>query len=349
MGRGIFEEGGPHDIRRVGQDQYELSVKIPNDPDGRRARECPEEDCSPGYFKVKPGTGVPEGQEVAYCPYCRHAADPQDFTTTEQRRYAKDTLMREARKGVDRMFRDAFGLGASGRRKLVDGLISVEMTYQPGTLPSVTRPLEDELRRDVTCPHCKLDQSVYGLATWCADCGRDIFLTHVQAEIEVIRVMLADVGRRREILGNRVAARDLENCLEDAVSIFEAVLRYMYRRRQVSSGVAAEEVEEHLRKRGNAFQNLSRSEEILREEFHVELFGAVAAGAREQIQELFDKRHPITHNLGVVDRKHIERAKSMAEEGKEVLVTQDEIEFLLGSCEAIFASLHSALFPETKD
>lgn len=74
------------------------------------------------------------------------------------------------------------------------------MSLKPGHKPTVRRPFEEEVRRDVACPHCGLDQSVYGLATWCTDCGDDIFLTHVAAELSVVYLMLGDIERRREYL-----------------------------------------------------------------------------------------------------------------------------------------------------
>ncbi len=210
---GLFKEGGEHRIQDLGNDQYSMTISIPADEDGRMARECPSSECSPGYFKVTSGTGITDGQSVAYCPYCRHEAEPNDFSTQEQIRYAKDMALREAHKGVNDMVRDAFGLGASGRKKLGGGFLSMEISYKPGSLPYVHRPFEDEVRRDVICSHCTLDQTVFGLATWCADCGEDIFLTHIEAEITVTRLMLEDVERRQTLLGKRVAAKDLENCL----------------------------------------------------------------------------------------------------------------------------------------
>ena len=35
-----------------------MNVPLPEDADGRLARACPHDDCSPGYLKVKPGTGL---------------------------------------------------------------------------------------------------------------------------------------------------------------------------------------------------------------------------------------------------------------------------------------------------
>src|SRR5436190_15855739 len=122
----IFREGGPLKTKRTGHDRYEMSVSLPKDADGRTARECPDEGCSPGYFKVTGGTGL-KGQTVAYCPYCQRAAEPSDFHTKEQIRYAKALVEREAMVGIDRALREALGLGHSGKRRLVDGLISVDL------------------------------------------------------------------------------------------------------------------------------------------------------------------------------------------------------------------------------
>jgi hypothetical protein len=45
-----------------------------------------------------------------------------------------------------------------------------------------------------------------GLAVWCTGCGKDIFLIHVSAELDVVCKMLVEVSGRHEPLGSRVAA-----------------------------------------------------------------------------------------------------------------------------------------------
>jgi hypothetical protein len=61
-----------------------MDIAIPTDSDGRRASECPDTGCSPGYFKVMPGTGIQGEQQAAFCPYCRHEDAPSEFITREQ-------------------------------------------------------------------------------------------------------------------------------------------------------------------------------------------------------------------------------------------------------------------------
>ena len=75
--------------------------------EGRIARECPSDACSPGYFKVKCGTGIADEPETAFCPYCRREAALGDFHTREQIRYAEDLVTREAMDGVERMLKDS--------------------------------------------------------------------------------------------------------------------------------------------------------------------------------------------------------------------------------------------------
>ena len=142
MTRGIFGEGGPYDIRRTGGDQYTMKILLPIDSDGFTGRQCPAGACSPGYFKIKFGTGIQNVQAEAFCPYCRHADKPSEFFTEPQLQYATDIIVKEASLAIGDLIQDA-------------------------------------LRRDMSCPHCGLDHAVFGLAVWCPDCGTDIFMTHV--------------------------------------------------------------------------------------------------------------------------------------------------------------------------
>ncbi len=141
MSRKVFQPGGPLNMEDLGGDQFRASITLPRGEDGRMTRTCPDENCSPGTFKVKPGTGITDGQALAYCPYCRHAEAPEQFASKEQQRYAKDMVLREAQRGVHHMIRDAFGFGASGKKKLGGGLISMEISLKSATLPYVRPPV----------------------------------------------------------------------------------------------------------------------------------------------------------------------------------------------------------------
>lgn len=345
----IFRTGGPHNIQRTGRDTYTMTTSIPTDADSMFGRECPDETCSPGYFKVKPGTGLAGDDYAAcICPYCGLRKEPDDFRTKEQTKFLESIVEQEAHRGIDRMAREAFGIGPSGTRRFGNrgDFISFEMSYKPGRLPHIHRPFEEALRRDVTCGHCTLEHAVFGLATWCPDCGRDIFPAHVRAEAESVRRILSDVPSRAERLGSRVAARDTDNALEDTVSIFEGVLRILTRRALLAR-LSPAEIDQALKKIGNGFQNLARGEELVREHLGVELFDGVDRAVVDPMAVLFEKRHVITHNLGVIDRRFMEKALTAAALGREVLVRPAEVEQALSFVDSVVTSLHERLFPSS--
>jgi len=291
---------------------------------------------------VKGGTGL-AGQPSLFCPYCRFEGAPAAFTTEEQVRYAKEFVAREFHSEVGRLLKRAVGTDASGKRTIGGGLFSIEMSVTSSPPPTVRRPLEEELRRDVVCPQCGLDQSVYGMATWCSDCGNDIFLTHVEGEHAVIRSMLADIPRRRDTLGARVGGKDLENCLEDCVSVFEAVLKLLFARHLKNAGLSGASCMEKIGKIRNAFQNPERAEEIFREETKIPILSDLNAEERGVIIDGFQKRHPISHNLGIVDRKYLRTVQSVEREGKEVRVTSDDVHELLVLCRRVFETIYRSL------
>lgn len=339
----LLQDGGPHAIRHLGGERYSASVSLPDENDGLRGRECPDSSCAPGFFKVRPGTGIVEDQTEAFCPYCRHRAAPDAFNTAEQLRYARESLEREVLSGAERMLAEALGL-RSGRRQLTTGAIAISMEMKATARPAVARPRHEELRRDVRCPHCGLDHAVFGLAIWCADCGADIFLTHVDAEFAVIGAMLDDVERRREILGARVAAKDLENCLEDTVSVHEAVLRVFARRMLALRNIPVEEVDKRFKRLGSGLQNVRRAQAFFQQELALDPLQVLTPDLTKALERTFLKRHPITHNLGVVDRQYLRQVDAGGRpEGREVRITADEIREAIAACQVVFAHLYQEL------
>lgn len=343
---GILREGGPHNARQVGTNQHELSVSLPTKVDGYLGRECPNKQCAPAYFQVKPGTGL-SGQPVAYCAYCRTEDSPQAFATAEQVRYAKEHAVQETMNGVDDLLRTSLGLDSSGRRSFGGGFLSIEVSLETSPASPIVTPFEEELRRDVRCPGCTLDHAVFGLATWCPDCGADIFLIHLRAEASIIRRILAAVPDRHATLGARVAARDVENALEDAVSIFEAALKSTTRRWLATQGRTSQEIETVLAtKIRNGFQNPDRAAELYTEVIGKDLFVGVPSVERTALTDTFAKRHPITHNLGVIDRQYLARARTGQLEGREIRVSPAEVDRALTLALQVVTTAYQTLFPK---
>ena len=339
----LFRQGGPHNNHKTGQDKYTLQIKMPSDEAGMSARECPRPECEPGRFKVKCGTGITDEHTTAYCPYCRTSASPSDFATAEQLSYAKDVAIDAVKDGLEQMLKSAFGIGSSGRRRFGN---CIEMKYTPGHRRRPKPPYEEQLLRDVTCPHCTLEHAVYGLATWCSDCGHDIFAVHVDAEAGVVRSMLEDIDRRAKELGPRVVARTIENALEDVVSLLEASLKSLIRRRHAANGMTTTEIEDIIKKKvRNRCQGYDGAVDTLKEQFGFDLRTLVAAAKGDRLTDTLEKRHPITHNLGIVDSKYRDKADARAAQGRDVKLTRKEVRDALDTVVSLIKVTHAGLFP----
>ena len=94
---------------------------------------------------------------------------------------------------------------------------------------------------------------------------------------------------------------------------------------------------------GNAFQNIARTRAILSSLFRLDL---PTGDSWQTLASAFEKRHPVTHNLGVIDRKYLSRAQEAEREGRELRISEPEIKTLLNHVRDAIASVHSGLIAE---
>ena len=117
-------------------------------------------------------------------------------------------------------------------------------------------------------------------------------------------------------------------------------MRAIVRRALVTRGDASEQIELSFKKLGNSFQNIERSRKEL-----ISIFGhdLLSEDISEKLKFAFEKRHPITHNLGVIDRKYLERAQQAEQEGREVRISVTEVVELLSNVFLAICQVHGGL------
>jgi hypothetical protein len=104
------------------------------------------------------------------------------------------------------------------------------------------------------------------------------------------------------------------------------------------------DIESFFGKAGNSFQSIQRSENILSSKLGLSLLQEESKDEANELSQIFEKRHAITHNLGVVDKKYLEKVRTAGKEGREVLVSTQEIARAIELSSKIFCSLHSRMF-----
>jgi len=133
--------------------------------------------------------------------------------------------------------------------------------------------------------------------------------------------------------------------LEDVVSVYEAVLRALVIRELGNRAKEAADVQDILKRRvGNKLQSVPLSQTIIGELLGLNLFESFQQKDIDCLRQTFEKRHPITHNLGVVDRKYLERLRTAEREGREIFVTPEEVTSAIAFVMKIVTELHCRLF-----
>jgi hypothetical protein len=141
-----------------------------------------------------------------------------------------------------------------------------------------------------------------------------------------------------------VAARDLENALEDLVSIFEATLKLEIRRFKKENGETDADIEAAMKKTCSRLQSVSSATAIIPDNCGGKSLFPAGSADEQKLDRVFQKRHPITHNLGVVDRKYIVKVRSGEAEGTKVRVEKTEILETAQITYAVLSEFHKRLF-----
>lgn len=226
-------------------------------------------------------------QERAYCPYCREANDPENFATTEQLNYATGIAAKQIQHAL---------LAPLKSLKQTGPNVQITVTAEESPVHSYQ---ERGLETAITCDSCTLEYKIYGVFATCPDCDTSNSRQILQGNLALLRHQL-----------NEADERITEDILKNTVSTFDAF------------GRATTEHE------GTkiSFQNLDHAEVQLQSTGH----SLRAHTTREEWDFLttsFQKRHVLTHNMGVIDEQYLQRANEPdAIIGRKIRLKKHEVE-----------------------
>lgn len=313
-------------MKRIGRFPNQFSVKIEPDEDGWLGRECPQEECL-GYFKVTVGTGL-SGNPNCFCPYCGFEEDHDKFWTQAQIEYAKSVVAQEFSKAL---LADLKDLEFEHKPKGMFG-VGISMKVSGSPLP-LRRYREDTLETEVTCNTCTLRYAVYGAFGYCPDCGNHNSLQILEKTLEVVEKQLT----LAEELEPELAARLIENALEDVVSGFDGFGREACR-------VHAEAATVEAKVEKISFQNLSRAKLSVAEFFEFDLAASLTVEEWLRLERAFQKRHLLAHRSGIVDDQYKRATEdSAAVVGRKIPIDEEEVRDAVGLARRLAAHLVSQL------
>ena len=332
-------ESGELEKYRVGKDEKGLdrfNIPLTPDEDGMVGRECPNDRCETKYFKLcitddghDPDSTVELGEKQLVCPYCGTPLHIQEGNTEAQLEWIKSMIFQNVAKMFSDTMEDAFAS--------TDGV-----RYESGELPEVRAYVEEKLRQIITCEACHCRYAVYGVTFHCPWCGEGAFHQHLTQGARTIRVLAEEADRIGTQYGQQACDRMYGNAYEDVVSLFEGMLKLLYRQ-AVRKRFAEADAEKMVGKVKVNFQRLSGAAEFFDRDLAIKLLDAIATKQRAALDLVFAKRHVLTHNLGLIDEKYGDQVRAWQRPGAEVPLVRQEILDGLALVELVISDAAKAL------
>jgi len=305
-----------------------VSVPIESDEKGYIDKQCPNEDCE-FIFKVNEEDWKNIFKdEAVWCPLCRHEATADQWFTNEQVEHARAEALAVVKGKIHNVLRS--DAQKFNRRQPKNGFISMSMKVNGGPKRTHTIPAKaaELMQLEIRCEKCDSRFAVIGSAYFCPACGHNSVtrtfydsLRKIRAKkdsVEVVRTALIEsVGKDEAELTCRSL---IETCISDGVVAFQKYCEGMY--------------EPYGKPPFNAFQRLEQGSELWQ--------NAVKKGYDFWLNEeelkvlsiLFQKRHLLSHNEGIVDLKYIQKSGDTSyKEGQRIVIVDRDIDHLIVTLE----------------
>ena len=293
-----------------------IRVSMPVDENGLAGRECPNPNCL-GYFKIKFGTGLKEDNLPCHCPYCGHIAGPDQFWTQEQIEYARSIMKNEVTKALQA---DTQKWDRELRQSTKNSFIKLSMDFKGHSQP-IQYFREKQLETSIICENCTLEYAIYGVFAFCPDCGVHNSYQILGKNFELVEkeIMLAENTEDKEL--SQIL---IEDALENAISSFDGFGRSICNAfSKISTNPAQTQ--------NVSFQNIKNARNRVIDLFGFDFADGLDLDKWNMTIRCFQKRHLLTHKIGVIDQEYLEKVKDPdAVLGRKILVRQDEVlEFLV--------------------
>lgn len=316
----------------------QVSIPIEVDDKGYIDKQCPSEECE-FIFKVNEDDwrDVVKDESV-WCPFCRHEAPADQWFTLDQIEHGKSEVLSMIKGEMNNaMISDAKRFN---RRQSKGGFISMSMKVSGGqkrTQPIPARAAE-AMQLEITCEECSSRFAVIGSAYFCPACGHNsISRTFVDSlrkikskkdNISIIRSALIESVGKDEA---EITCRSIvESCIIDGVVAFQKYCEGCY--------------ESFGKPPFNAFQRLKHGSELWESAIGEGYSDWLSSQELSALNVLFQKRHLLSHNEGMVDESYIKKSGDTTyKSGQRIVVSTGDIDFFVECLEKVTRSLDGAV------
>lgn len=305
-----------------------VSVSIESDEKGYIDKQCPNGNCE-FIFKVNKEDWVNIFKdEAVWCPLCRHEATADQWFTIEQVEHAKAEALAVVKGKINNALRS--GAQKFNRRQPKNSFMSMSMKVNGGSKRTHIIPAKaaESMQLEIQCEKCDSHFAVIGSAYFCPACGHNSVtrtfydsLRKIRAKkdsVEVVRTALIESTGKDEA---ELTCRSLiETCISDGVVAFQKYCEGMH--------------EPYGKPPFNAFQRLGDGSELWQKVVKKGYDSWLTEEELKVLNILFQKRHLLSHNEGIVDLKYIQKSGDTSyQEGQRIVIVDKDIDQLIVSLE----------------
>lgn len=314
-----------------------VSIPIDCDENGYLDKQCPSEDCE-FLFKVheEDWENIVE-DEAAWCPLCRHEAEADQWFTLEQVEHAKAEAFAIVQGKIDSALRTS--AQKFNRNQSKNGFISMTMKVEGLASRTYTIPAKaaEAMRLEIQCEECQTRFAVIGSAFFCPACGHNSVTRTYSDSLRKIKAKKDGLPIVRQALSESVGKDDaeltcrslLETCISDGVVAFQKYCEGLY------SPFGTPPF--------NAFQRLEQGSQLWETAIHKSFDHWLTDTDFEKLKVLYQKRHLLAHNEGIVDQQYIKKSGDFSyKQGQRIVVSERDIDDLIRCLEKLGKGLEAA-------
>lgn len=307
-----------------------VSVGIEPDEKGYIDKQCPNEECE-FIFKVnKDDWENIFKEETVWCPFCRHEAPSDQWFTIEQVEHAQA----EALAVIEGKIHNSLISGAQkfNSRQPKNSFISISMKVTGGLKRTHTIPARaaDLMQLEIQCESCGSRFAVIGSAYFCPACGHNSVTRTFQDSLRKIRAKKDNLDVVRSALIESAGKDEaeltcrslIETCISDGVVAFQKYCEGMYG--------------DYGKAPYNAFQRLDQASELWKNAIQKGFDSWLPEEEIQLLAILYQKRHLLAHNEGIVDEKYIQKSgDNTYKVGQRVIISAKDVENLVCALEKL--------------
>lgn len=226
------------------------------------------------------------------------------------------------------------------RKQSRNSFISISMKVNGGRKRTQPIPIKaaEEMQLGITCEECKTRFAVIGSAYFCPACGYNSVTRTFQDSLRKIKAKLDNIDIVKKSLLESVGKDEsemvcrslIESCLIDGVVAFQKYCEGKY--------------ENHKKVPFNAFQRLKQGSDLWKELVGYSYSDWLTTEELNNLNILFQKRHILSHNEGIVDAKYLKNSNDLTYKlCQRIIISPKDIDVLQKYLEKLKNSIDNSI------